>query len=363
MALSQEIFTEYCMTSKITLSSILLIGLSLISYSSSEAQINFKFGGYFQTWLILNEYRERDPNDLNTWGFRIRRSRLNAQADIADRFNVNTWIEFSDPQRHLMDFYVSWKISPGFNLRFGQFRPPGQMYAASTTSSSNLLLYERPNSVLRLSNNMGYDSLRDIGILASGSSHQVSFGFYVGNGMGRFFQSGTHIESRDFGGGLYGGRIDVNPVNGLVLGGHFSVNKQNNVVVNGSQPFDIDRLSYSIRLAMNDLGISGFFTQFEFGGGSVNDNEEFDFSGYYLEAGYRINPSWSILARYDYYTDVPPSGVSLVEENVIFGVLYLWMYNNREIIRMGANYGIGNTDPGNFSRNIFLFWSQIRFMQ
>jgi hypothetical protein len=351
------------MTSKITIYSILLIIISLISYSSSDAQINFKLGGYFQTWLILNEYRERDPSDLNTWGFRIRRSRLNIQADITDRFNVNTWIEFSGPQRHLMDFYVSWNISPGFNLRVGQFRPPGQMYAASFISSRNLLLYERPNSVLRLSNIMGYDSLRDIGIMASGSSHQVSFSFYVGNGMGRFFQSGTHIESRDFGGGLYGGRIDVSPVNGLTLGGHISTNKQNNVVVNGSQPFDIDRLSYSLRLATNDLGIPGFFTQFEIGRGSVHDNEEFDFSGYYLEAGYRINPLWSILARYDYYIDEWTSGVSLVEENVTFGVLYLWMYNNREIIRMGVNYGIGNTDPGNFSRNILLFWFQIRFMQ
>lgn len=336
--------------------------LTHLNHLEIHAQTQLKVGGYLQTWLILNQHQETADGDQDTWGYRIRRARLTAQADITDMFRVDSWVEFSGAQPQLLDFILDIRISPEFNLRLGQFRPAGQMYKTGMLSSSRLTFYERPAIASRLSSIMGYDAFRDIGIQAMGSSGPLWYGFHILNGMGRFTQAGTNITSRDFGGGLYGGRIDINPLDGLIFGGHFSMNKQSNVVRDGSAPYDIDRISYSIRIVTDDLGIPGLFSQLEAGGGRVDDTQRFDFSGWYLQAGYRINPSWSVLARYDYYSENPETGPAIEEDNLTLGVIYYWMQNNREIIRAGANFAIGDSEPGAFARQIFLLWFQIRFI-
>lgn len=343
----------------------LVVNLTLI-LSSVFAQDLYthpplRFGGYFQTWFILNQHEETVSDDLDTWGFRIRRARLSASADITDRILVASLIEFAGTQRHLLDFHVTANLSPTFQIRVGQYRPPAQLYYTSITSSAALMFYERPTIALRLSSIMGYDSFRDIGIMASGSSGPLWYGFYLGNGMGRFIQSGSNIISRDFGSGLYGGRVDINPTDGIWLGGHVAVNRQNNVIRDGVGPYDIDRLSFSFRFASDNIGLYGLFTQLELAAGRVADTSEFDFGGGYLELGYRLNSSWSLLSRYDYYTEEPAVGASRHERNLIVGFIYYWLYDNREIIRAGANFGMGTSDPGSLERRIFVLWFQVRF--
>jgi len=330
--------------------------------SDANAQAELRLGGYFQSWLIFNQHQELPGDDLENWGFRIRRARLTAQTNITDVFDVATWIEFAGSQPHLLDFMVHARFSPEFNVRIGQYRPPTQMYDTGILSSSQLLFYERPVISSRLSGIMGHDAFRDIGIMAMGRSGPIWYGFHVGNGMGRFHQAGTTVSSRDFGGGLFGGRVDISPIDGLTFGGHFSINNQSDVVRDGSQPYDIDRRSYSIRFATNNLGIPGLFSQFELGGGSADDTSVFDFSGYYFQAGFRISPEWTVLARYDYYKEDPAVGATIEEDNITLGALYFWNKDGREIIRIGTNYSFGERDPGGFGRNILLLWFQIRFL-
>ncbi len=344
--------------------SIFIAILVIISVPQTKcsAQVQLKVGGYMQTWLILNQHQESGEGNTDTWGFRLRRARLTGQTDLADMFQVVTWIEFSGPQRHLLDFYINANFSPAFNIRLGQFRSPGQMYNTGILSSSQLIFYERPAISTRLSGYMGYDSFRDIGLQVMGSAGPVWYGLFMGNGMGRFTQAGSNIASRKFGSGLYGGRIDINPTKGLIIGAHFAMNKQSNVIRDGSNPYDIDRTSYSFRFATNNFLIPGLFTESEFGGGVVDDTDIFDYNGWYIQAGYRLSDALSFVTRYDFLKENDAMNTFNEEQNLTFGIVYYRMYNNKEIIRMGANYSFGDSKPGGLNRNIFLLWVQVRFI-
>jgi hypothetical protein len=324
-----------------------------------HAEIPVKIGGYLQNWLILQQHQ--DQSDLDTWGFRIRRARLSAHADLNDVFSLTSWFEFAGVDRNLLDFFATARINPYLNVRAGVFRPSGQMYDTGILPSGALLFYERPLISSRLADNMGYDAFRDIGIMMNGSYKSLAYSFHIGNGMGRFVQAGTNIRSRDFGGALFGGRIDISPVKGLSLGGHASANRQKNVLRDGMPQHDIDRYSYSFRFAADDVIIPRFFTHLEAGGGSVDDLQRFDFSGWYLEGGYRTSRNFTLLVRYDRYEEDPAVGVTRTQENVTAGGIYYFYYNDREMVRTGVNYGFGSIDPGGNNNHIFLLWFQVRF--
>lgn len=348
---------------KSLVSVIVIIIVTIVTpHTKCSAQVQLKVGGYMQTWLILNQHQESREENTDTWGFRLRRARLTGQTDLADIFQIVTWIEFSGPQRHLLDFYITAKISPALNNRLGQFRAPGQMYYTGILSSSQLLFYERPAISTRLSGYMGYDSFRDIGLQVMGSVGPVWYALYMGNGMGRFVQAGSNIASRDFGSGLYGGRVDINPVKGFIIGTHFAMNKQSNVIRDGSSPYDINRTSYSFRFATDDFIISDLFTESELGGGVVDDTDTFNYKGWYIQAGYRLSNSLSLITRYDFIKENTGSVTITEEQNLTFGIMHYVMQQNKEIIRLGANYSFGDSKPGGLNRNIFLLWVQIRFI-
>jgi hypothetical protein len=340
----------------------MFLSLSLFPVEA-DAQAKLNVGGYMQTWLVLNEHQERAGDDYDTWGFRIRRARLTAQADITDVYSVTTWLEFAGPQANLLDFFVAGKFSTLFNLRVGQFRPPAQTYDTGILSSARLIFYERPLITTRLAGIMGYDAYRDIGAMVYGSTDKLWYGVYLGNGLGRFTHAGSNILSRDFSGGVYGGRFDFTPADGLTIGVHLAFNSQQNVVVGGGAPYDIDRLSYSVRLAADNLGFTEkIFTQFEYAGGNVDDTNEYDFNGWYLEAGYKLYPRFHLLARYDTYRETYSVGTDSDADNVTVGIIHYHMHEGKELIRSGINYSFGQSNPGSLNRHAFILWFQIRFI-
>lgn len=336
--------------------------LFLFPAFSAGAQQSVRLGGYLQTWLMVDEHVASEVEERDTWGFRVRRARLTVQADLADRFTVVSWYEFSGAQRNLLDFFVNADLSSYVRITAGQFRPAAQMYDTGILASSRLIFYERPTISTRMSSIMGYDAFRDIGVQLGGLIGPVRYAFNVGNGMGRFIQAGSNVSARNLGGGLYGARVDLTPSEGLIVGGHFALNRQNNVVRDGLSTYDIDRTSYSLRIATNNLGIPQIFTELEAGGGSVNDYAEFDFSGLYLQAGYRLNPTWTILARYDAYREDAPQGLMVEEHNFTVGFIYFWRYGGEEVVRLGMNLATGTSEPGGIRRNVVVVWFQIRFM-
>ncbi|AXI99573.1 hypothetical protein CYPRO_0286 [Cyclonatronum proteinivorum] len=363
---------------KIIITSLVLI-CSLVSAHTVQAQIDLRVGGYMQTWYVADQYTEiSSGEEIGNSGFRLRRARLTARGSVNETFSGTTWLEFAGPNNILLDFHMDARIRPWLNLRFGQFIMPGQSHDTARLVSSRLLFFERPTVTTALASGMGYDAFRDIGMMVYGTYGPIWYGIHAGNGAGRFKQAGTNtsISSRDWGSGLYGARVDYTVTDGLVIGAHVSTNQQRNLVQDNSEPFDIDRTSWSIRLATNNLGIDRLYTQFEYMEMQVNDTNRgvatidgvYDLNGFYGEIGYGLTREWHILGRFDRILQKPGQiqgfkGVPrFSQDSFTFGVTRYVFHENREIARAYLNYNFGTADPGDLSRHAVVLVLQLRFI-
>ena len=370
---------------------IVLISILFWTFvQTANAQIKLDVGGYMQNWYIANQSVERLESSLDGGvpttsiyssdvnGFRIRRARMTARGQINERFSSTIWIEFAGNTPSLLDFHVDARFRPWFNLRVGQFIMSGQSHDTARLASSRLVFYERSPITTRLASVMGYTAFRDIGIMAYGQHGRLWYGIHAGNGGGQFVHAGSNITERKAGGGLYGARFDYTLTDGLTFGGHASTNQQRDVVRSGSAPYDVDRSSWSLRLASNDFGINGLFTQFEYmslkaddgniGFPGINDGE-YLLHGFYGEIGYKLTREWHILARYDEMIEKPRQMAQHVIapraqiNNYTVG-FSRFIYNDggSEIARLHLNYSFGETGPVDLNNSILVAVLQVRFI-
>lgn len=362
--------------------------LILIGYQQVNAQIKLDVGGYMQNWYIAEQKVDVIETSIDnlpvlntrtetTQGFRIRRARITARGQLNERFSATTWIEFAGSNPSLLDFHVDAKLKSWLSLRAGQFMMPGQSHDTARLVSSRLIFYERSPVTTRLSDRMGYSAFRDIGVMAYGQHGRLWYGIHVSNGAGRFNHAGSVITERKTGSGLYGARVDVEAVDGLTLGAHFATNQQRDVVQSGSDPFDIDRTSWSLRVATSDLGIDGLFSQIEFmsldgkdgnRGVLLNNNGAYKLHGFYAELGYQITRNWHILARYDEMTEEPVQSGPLrlsdpfSSDNITLGVSRFIFDDNKELARIHLNYSFGKKEPMELDQSILVLVFQLRFI-
>ncbi|MCH8558594.1 MAG: OprO/OprP family phosphate-selective porin [Balneolia bacterium] len=343
-----------------------------------QAQVSAEVGGYLQTWYLADQQTEISPGEeINTNGFRVRRARLTARASLNEHFSATTWLDFASGTNPLLDFHMDAHVRPWLNFRAGQFIMPGQSFDTGRLVSSRLFFYERPGVTTALASGMGYDAFRDIGVMAYGTYGRLWYGIHAGNGAGRFTQAGTNITQRSAGSGLYGARIDYEMIGGLTLGAHVSTNQQRDVVQAGSDPFDIDRTSWSVRLHTNNLGVERLYSQFEYMRMDVNDSsrgvitdvdDAYDLHGFYGEVGYGITREWHILGRFDQVVQKPgQSGFSAGEsrfnrDSVTLGVTRYVFHENREIARAYLNYNVGTSSPGDLNNHALVLVLQLRFI-
>lgn len=348
--------------------------------NSSYAQVELKTGGYLQTWFIANEHTESIDEDGATTtqdvqGLRLRRARLTVRGSINQLLSVTTWINVASKTPSLLDFYVTADFSEKLKLKIGQIAMPGKMYDAARNPSSKMQYYQRAAISKKSGVLMGYDALRDVGIAATGQIGKLWYGVNIGNGLGRFQYAGSSFTSRKFGSGLYAARADVELFEGIEIGGHISTNQQRDLVQEDSEPFDIDRSSYSLRAYIENLPISKFFAQAEYSflrakdnnwGILPNEDGSYTLSGFYAEAGYRMNTRWNILGRYDEMTEKPaqkiPASQSL-SNHYTFGISrFIYNDDNNEIARFHFNYSFGESDPLDVKDSILVLVFQVRFI-
>lgn len=367
---------------------ILFVFLFLTVPISVFAQASLEVGGYLQSWYIFNERTQSYETSMGhlpivhtptseTSGFRLRRARMVAKGTINNTFSVTSWIELAGNSPSLLCFYADAHFNQKFNLRIGQIMMPGQSYDTSRNASSWLLFYERPAISTKLSSAMGYDAFRDIGVMAFGQIGRLWYGVHAGNGTGRFQQAGTNITERNFGGGLYGARVDLELFDGFTLGSHVSTNQQRDVIQNNRGPFDIDRTSYSFRLATDNLGINGLFSQFEYMSITANDahnglpvlnDDHYNLHGLYGELGYRITKNWRVLGRYDVMIEKPYQQTeNLVIErsetyNYTLGISRFIFESEKELARIHLNYSFGQRNPHDLNHSMLVLVFQLRFI-
>lgn len=352
------------------------------------AQIKLDVGGYMQNWYIANQnidVVEASMGNLpvlntrteTTQGFRVRRARITARGQINDTFSATTWIEFAGSTPSLLDFHVDAKLNSWLSLRVGQFMMPGQSHDTARLVSSRLIFYERSPITTRLSDRMGYSAFRDIGVMAYGQHGRFWYGIQASNGGGRFNHAGSVITERKAGGGLYGARVDFEAIEGLTIGAHLATNQQREVVQSGSDPFDINRTSWSFRLVTSNLGINGLFSQIEYMSLSGSDesrgvllgnDQQYSLNGFYAEIGYRITQNWHILGRYDEMIEEPVQSGPLrlsdrsTANNITLGVSRYIFDDNKELARLHLNYSFGKRDPMDLDQSILVLVFQLRFI-
>lgn len=361
-------------TSFLLLSSLLII----ITSQPAAAQTDLKVGGYFQTWYVADQKMVVETDEASrTSGFRLNRARLTASGDISKNFSATTWFDFSSGSNNLLDFYADLRLTSEINFRIGQFIMPGQSYDTGKLVSSKLLFWNRPNVTTALSRGMGYGAFRDIGLMAYGQHKNMSYAVHAGNGFGRFTQTGSHITEREFGSGLYGIRLDYQLTKSLILGGHFSTNQQKDVVLESGEPFDIERSSYSFRIAARDLLIKKLYAQIEWmslhagdesRGIILNDNEQYNLEGFYIDAGYKLNRNWHLTSRFDRIIEKPRQNSNndtlqrFKKDGYTFGISHYRFQDDREFARFHLNYSFEDSGPFSSEQSILVLVAQFRFI-
>lgn len=354
---------------------ILVSLMVLININTANAQ-GVKVGGYLQTWFLNQEndgYANRSDIEQGVSGFRIRRARLNFKTDLNEVFSVDTWLDFADVQKALLDLKAIAKIAPEFIVTVGQFIPPTQMNETANIPSSKIPFYELSDVALKLSGYMGHDSYRDVGLMVSGTINNIfKYGAYYGNGCGRFGYAQTAIFNRKFGNGLMGLRLDVEPVKGLFVGGHFSINKQDSVNTGSTAAPVIstkDRSSFSLNAGTDGFGLPELYTQFEYGNGKIDEilkNAKTEYNGWYATVAYKVIPTLQLLFRYDTYKETIKSTKGLADavgenKNITFGATYYFYKEKTELVKVGLNYESRKEDPVDYKNNIFVIWTQFKF--
>jgi len=337
-----------------------------------------KVGGYLQSWYLSQETPavKNDPGiDSSDNGFRIRRARLNVKAELNDVFCIDSWFEFAGASNILLDFKGIAKIAPEFVVTVGQFIPPVQMNETVNIPSSNIPMYELSDIANYLADAMGTNSYRDMGLMLGGQYDVVKYGVFYGNGRGRFNSVATYpaapsagtILNRKFGQGLYGGRIDIEPVKGICVGGHYSINKQDSLLVSGSSPTNINRSSYSFNVGAQGFApLPDLFADIEYANGKIKDGSGSDYNGVTATLGYKVIPLLQVLGRYDGMTqNCYAYGKTLASKlqvkNWTFGTTAFFCREKTELVKVGLNYEIRNESPTEIRNNILVLWTQFRF--
>ncbi len=316
----------------------------LLVFGSTVADAQYptlKFSGYLQNWLVLREGRHGVANAPapTSWGFRIRRARIGVSGDLNEIFDYKVILELSSSQNILMDLGVTAKIDPALQLTVGQFVAPAQMYETSTISSANTEVLEVSDLALRTSTTLNLDSYRDVGLMASGTVGMLRYRAYAGNGQGRFkYSQSTGIVARKFGEGLFGGRIDLEPVKNLTIGGHFGRNRQETLMSGAARPANTDRTTYSAVLNWIDEG--GTTLRMEYGGGKNNDvpAARNSFSGAYAMLAYSITKEIQVVSRYE-WMKVDSTALPAAESGALaLGGSYFFFRDGKEIARLQLDY-------------------------
>lgn len=355
---------------KFLLCSVIMVMFGF-SFKVVKAQ-DLKIGGYMQTWFILNQDASKvtghPGTEASTSGLRIRRARLNFKSDINETFGVNTWFEFADGTRNLLDFYFTAKVNPELMFTVGQFITPCQSYETAKLSSSKIPLYELSDISINLSKNMGHDSYRDVGMMISGAFDIVKYSAYYGMGNGRLFFASTNILNKKISDGLYGLRLDVEPQKGLNIGVQYSINSIDSEYIKdpvtsvNSLEYR-DRSSYSFDLVTEGFGIPELFSSISYCSGKIKDGTPQDYDGFSATVGYNMTNAVQIIGRFDTYNhkDNTPNAIDNKNRCITFGANYLFFKDKNEIFKIGLNYQSRSEKPVEIGNDLLLIWTQIKF--
>ena len=252
-----------------------------------------------------------------------------------------------------MDFL----FSKGFNLRVGQFTPPGTI-SSTLTSSFKLDFLERPMVTEKWGDHNALTGFRSIGIQADGElfDGKLYYALMAANPKTSdlFNPSIKSTEySHDSNGIMFWGRFEARLVKGLKLGAFIGTGKETDT--------DYVRTTYGAHFyyEFKKINFKAEYIEGKYG----IENLETKYNGFYIVLGYKVGKIEPI-ARFDAYS--PKDGTAdntgvETYNNYTLGINYFYNKN----ITLQANYLIRDESMtaglNKIKNNIFYVCCQYTF--
>lgn len=298
------------------------IALGVFSLSGETVQ----FKGGVQVWL---SHAGQGADDAG-YGFTLRRVRLKPYGSFSDKIKWTLHAGWDKQSARLIEVYVDFLFSKGFNLRVGQFTPPGTI-SGTLTSSFKLDFLERPMVTEKWADHNDLTGFRSIGIQADGEflDDKLYYAVMVANPKTADLYNPSIKStgySHDSNGVMVWGRLEARLVKGLKLGAFIGTGKETDT--------DYVRTTYGAHFYYENKGIN-FKAEYIAGKFGI-ENLETEYNGFYAVLGYKTGKVEPI-ARYDAYSPKNGTADSAGVEtynNYTLGINYFHSKN----ITFQANY-------------------------
>jgi len=294
------------------------------SFAASVSRF-IQLSGYTQLRYLAMEERE----SIN--GFDIRRARLDIKGSITPYFAYRMQTDFAGLKVKLLDAYGEIRLKDYFSITAGQFKIPFSM--ENLASSNKLEMIDRSQVVEALvargKDKIGNQNGRDIGV-------QVGGGFWKNNGiplveyrLSVFNGSGINIADTTNNAKDIAGRLVLNPAKGLSFGGGYyggygtAIKPDEEGTKQGRTRYGIEASYVRSRFSVRGEYIEG-------------RDQATERAGWYLQAGYFVIPQkLQLLAKYDLF-DINTNTDDNTSISYVFGGNY--NFNNWSRIQIFYTY-------------------------
>jgi hypothetical protein len=296
----------------------------IVSLNVAGEAIQFKGG--VQVWL---SHAERGTEDAG-YGFTLRRVRLKPYGSFSDKIKWTLHAGWDKQSAKLIEVYLDFLFSKGFNLRVGQFTPPGTI-SSTLTSSFKLDFLERPMVTEKWGDHNDLTGFRSIGIQVDGKlfDGKLYYALMAANPKtSDLFNPGIKSSgySHDNNGIMFWGRLETQLIKGLKLGAFMGTGKETDT--------DYVRTTYGAHFFYENKGIN-FKVEYIAGKYGI-ENLETKYNGFYVVLGYKIRKVEPIV-RFDAYSPKDGTADSAGVEtynNYTVGINYFYSKN----ITLQANF-------------------------
>jgi len=294
---------------------------SFIASASRFIQLS----GYTQLRYLAMEDKE------SISGFDIRRARLDIKGSITPYFAYRMQTDFAGSKVKLLDAYGEIKLKDYFSITAGQFKIPFSM--ENLASSNKLEMIDRSQVVEALvargKDKIGNQNGRDIGV-------QIGGMFLKNNGiplveyrLGVFNGSGINIADTTNNAKDIAGRLILNPAKGLSFGGGYyggygkAIRPDEEGIKQGRT-----RLGFEASYVLSRFSVRGEYIK--------GRDQATERAGWYLQAGYFVIPQkLQLLAKYDFF-DINTNTDDNTSISYVFGGNY--NFNNWSRIQIFYTY-------------------------
>lgn len=211
------------------------LAVSLPRAASAQVPVNSRAVSVTLTGRVHTQFNTSSVTGADFSEFLVRRARATIEVELNDFVSGKIQPEFGEGSTSLRDAYVELNFDPSFQVKFGQFKRPFDIF--ELTSSTQILVVERAGgirgvsdcagpggicSLSRFTEKLGFSD-RDVGMIVEGETGKATYAFSVTNGVGANLEDENGTKS-------YTGRVGVAASEKVKIAGNLGVHDYVNPV-------------------------------------------------------------------------------------------------------------------------------------